>query len=243
VRSVPIEYQHSGSRFDFGATLVSGLIRQGSEFSIKRLEKQDLRQKVFRKKHKSLIVFVVDASDSMGQGTIERMKAAKGAILGWLLTAYQQRDQVALVAFRGQQADILLPPTASVFLAQQRLRQLAVGGATPLADGLYRAGQLVRIARQKQPLLVPLVVVVSDGEANVPMVPGADVESELYSLARILSKEQLQTMIVDSSTGVRGSALLRNLAKELDGQYQHVRDLNSGQLFDMIRSEGIVQKK
>lgn len=243
MRSVPIEYQHSGSRFDFGATLVSGLIRQGSEFSIRRLEKQDLRQKVFRKKHKSLIVFVVDASDSMGQGTIERMKAAKGAILGWLLTAYQQRDQVALVAFRGQQADILLPPTASVFLAQQRLRQLAVGGATPLADGLYRAGQLVRIARQKQPLLVPLVVVVSDGEANVPMVPGADVESELYSLARILSKEQLQTMIVDSSTGVRGSALLRNLAKELDGQYQHVRDLNSGQLFDMIRSEGIVQKK
>lgn len=237
LRSVPLGRQGRDIRLDYAATLVAGLLRHGAGFSLNQLRLQDLRQKVFRKKDKSLFVFVVDASDSMGEGTVARMKAAKGAILGWLTAAYQQRDQVALIAFRGHRANLLLPPTTSILLARQRLRQLAVGGATPLADGLAKAGQLVRIARQKQPGIVPLVIVVSDGDANVPLSPGVDVTSELLTLAHLLRGEQLRTMIVDTHAGARGSALLRRLAGALEGRYRHVRELTGRQLLDLIWNE------
>ena len=203
-----------------------------------QLKLGDLRQKVFQQQRKALIVFVVDASESMGEGTVARMKAAKGTILGLLATAYQKRDQVALVAVRGRKAEVLLRPTSSILLARQSLRQLPVGGATPLADGLQQAWQIVRTARQKQPDLQPTLLLVSDGEANIPLVPGADVFSELLLLARELRKERLETIIIDSSSTAGGNHKLRRLAAELGGLYRQVRDLHAGRLYAIIRHAG-----
>jgi magnesium chelatase subunit D len=236
LQSIPITEKTERFTLDLGATLKAGLLRHGSLHSLGQLQRCDLRQKAFQQRRKALIIFVVDASESMGEGTLERMKAAKGALLGWLLAAYQQRDQVALVAFRGQQAEVLLQPTSSVLLARQSLRQLPVGGATPFADGLWKAWQLVRNARQKQPQLEPLVVVVSDGEANVPLVPGAKVLPELFSLAEKLGKEPMRTIVVDSSSVPRGNKNLRRLAAVLGGHYQQAYDLHAGRLFEMIRA-------
>jgi len=181
------------------------------------------------------VVFVIDASESMGEGSLERMKAAKGAVLALLTSAYQGRDQVALVAFRGERAEILLRPTASVLLARQRLQRLPLGGATPLADGLSQALQLIRSERRRQAQLQPLLVLVSDGEANIPLVPGAEVLPELVGLARQIRQERVDALVIDSQLGVFGSETLRMLARELGGGYRHVRELHAGKLLAAIR--------
>lgn len=193
----------------------------------------DLRRKVFQHRQKALIVFVIDASESMGEGTLERMKAAKGAILGLLTAAYQNRDQVALVAFREQQAQILLRPTSSVLLAQQQLRKLPLGGATPFADGLWQAWQLIRSERQKQPNLQPLLVIISDGEANVPLVSGGEIFPELFDLARQIGQDRIGTVVIDSRAGI-GNLRLQQLAQKIGGSYQQIRDLHAGKLIEAV---------
>jgi len=177
---------------------------------------------------------VIDASESMGEGTLTRMKAAKGAVLALLTAAYQNRDQVALVAFRDQHAQVLLRPTSSVLLAQQQLRRLPLGGATPFADGLWQAWQLIRVERQKQPTLQPLLVIVSDGEANVPLVAGADIYLELADIARQIAQERIAALVIDSKAGV-GNPRLEQLAKQFAGHYQQIRDLHAGKLLAAVR--------
>ena len=204
------------------------LLRGGAQIAF-----ADLRRKVFFHRQKALIVFAIDASESMGEGSLERMKAAKGAVLGLLTAAYQNRDQVALIAFREQHAQILLRPTSSVQLAQQHLRKLPLGGATPLADGLWQAWQLIRSERQKQPALQPFLVVVSDGEANVPRVPGADIVTELNGIAEQLAKDRIEALVVDSQAGI-GNPRLQQLAQTLGGDYQQIRDLHAGKLLAAI---------
>lgn len=215
---------------DLPASLRANLLRGGGPLAF-----SDLQRKVFQHRQKALIVFVIDASESMGEGTLERMKAAKGAIFGLLTAAYQNRDQVALVAFREQQAQILLRPTSSVMLAQQQLRKLPIGGATPFADGLWQAWQLIRSARQKQPNLQPLLVIVSDGEANVPLLPGADIFPELFDIARQIVQDRIDSVVIDSRAGL-GHAMLQQLAQKLGGSYQQIRDLHAGKLIEAVRA-------
>ncbi len=218
---------------DLPASLRANLMRGGGPIAF-----ADLRRKVFQHRQKALIVFVIDASESMGEGTLERMKAAKGAILGLLTAAYQNRDQVALVAFREQQAQVLLRPTSSVLLAQQQLRTLPIGGATPFADGLWQGWQLIRSERQKQPNLQPLLVIVSDGEANVPLVSGAAVFPELYSIAKQIRQDRIASVVIDSCAGVENHNL-QKLAEKLAGSYQQIRDLHAGKLVDAVRKAGV----
>ncbi len=126
--------------------------------------------------------------------------------------------------FRGSQADVLLNPTTSVLLARQCLRQLRIGGSTPLADGLRQARRVVRCASQKQPGIEPLIVVISDGEANVPLVAGNDVYKELDAMADTMQREGAKTVVIDSSTGVLGNKFLKRFSHRLHGRYHHVRD-------------------
>ncbi len=218
---------------DLPATLRARMLRGGGEIRF-----ADLRRKQFQSRGKALIVFVIDASESMGEGTLERMKAAKGAILGLLTSAYQSRDQVALIVCREQQAELLLRPTSSVLLARQRLQRLPLGGATPLADGLRQALQLICTERRRQPQLQPLLVLVSDGEANIPLVPGAEVIPELLDLGRQIRKEQIDSLVIDSQLGAFGSATLRDLGQAMGGGYRHVRDLHAGKLLAAIKEGG-----
>ena len=162
------------------------------------------------------------------------MKAAKGAVLALLAAAYQNRDQVALVAFRDQRAEILLSPTSSVLLAQQHLRKLPVGGATPFADGLWRAWQLIRAERRKQPNIRPLMVIVSDGEANQPLIPGAEIFPELFGLAQNIRRDRISALVIDSRAGL-GYPRLRELAQELGGSYRRISELHAGKLLQALR--------
>jgi magnesium chelatase subunit D len=215
---------------DLPASLRANIVRGGGEITF-----SDLRKKQFQHRQRALIVFVIDASESMGEGTLERMKAAKGAILALLTAAYQNRDQVALVAFRDQQAEVLLRPTSSVLLAQQQLRKLPLGGATPFADGLWQAWQLVRCERQKQPNLQPLLVVISDGEANVPLVAGTDIYQELNDIARQIGQDKIGSVVIDSMPGV-GNPRLQELARKLAGSYRQIRELHAGKLLAVVRN-------
>lgn len=182
-----------------------------------------------------MLVFLIDASESMGEGALERMKAAKGAILGLLTGAYQNRDQVAMIAFRDRQAQVLLRPTDSIQLARQQLRSLSLGGSTPFASGLQQAWQLIRVERQKQPYLQPLLVIVSDGEANLPLVSGADVFIELHELAKKIARERIDSLVIDSCGGI-GSSRLQQLALALSGHYRQIRELHAGKLIEAVRA-------
>ena len=131
------------------------------------IEPHDVREKVRETKTGSLILFVVDASGSMGAQ--RRMVAVKGAILSLLLDAYQRRDRVGLIAFRGTTAQVLLPPTSSVDLAHALLSEMPTGGRTPLSRGLLLAMEVIETEKQKDRNVLPLLVVLSDGRANVAM--------------------------------------------------------------------------
>lgn len=215
---------------DLPASLRARLLRGGS-----LPEVDDLRSKQFLQRQKALIIFVLDASESMAEGALERIKAAKGAVLALLTSAYQNRDQVALVCFRGEQAEVLLRPTFSVSLARQQLRKLPVGGATPFADGLWQAWQLVRGERQKQRGLKAQLVILSDGAANRPLAAQAEVFPELFALARQIRRDHLDSLVIDSG-GALGHSRLRQLAGELGGSYQLIRQLHAGRLLDALRA-------
>jgi magnesium chelatase subunit D len=139
-------------------------------------------------------VFVVDASGSMGAR--RRMAVVKGAVLELLIDAYQRRDRVALITFRGEDAQLMLPPTASVEVAAARLERVATGGRTPVAAGLERARELVRVERVRHPQLRAVVLVVTDGRVTAA---GGLVGAQRAAAA--LAREAAGVIVLDSEDG------------------------------------------
>jgi len=160
----------------------------------------DLREKVFRRKTGRLVLFVVDASGSVG--SFDRMSEAKAAVMALLGDAYRKRDRVGLIAFRGLCADILLPPTNSVETAGCLLVELPSGGKTPLSAALVRVHELVRVELAREPDLTPLIVLMTDGRPNVPLEPGANVWPEACRTAELVSRDpRLRFLLVDTDRG------------------------------------------
>lgn len=199
----------------------------------------DIRVKERINERNILIIFILDSSDSMGKG--EGMKAAKGAILSLLTKAYQKRYRVALVSFSHEKAEILLEPTGSIALARRKLRRLPTSGATPFADGLMKAWQIVKSERFKNPAIAPLLVFVSDGEANVPLRYGIPALDELYFMARQISKDGLKSLVIDTKPNDPQSDLMLNLAQKLGGDYYHIDRLKGasreigGKIHEMLQ--------
>ncbi|HEX5269603.1 MAG TPA: magnesium chelatase subunit D family protein, partial [Gemmataceae bacterium] len=163
VRAVPDE---KPTDLAIDATLRAAVLRGGQAEGRPVIEACDLRRKERAGKTGTLVLFVVDASGSMAAR--RRMELVKGAVLGLLQSAYEQRDEVGVIAFRGPQAEVLLEPTGSVGLAEQALRALPTGGRTPLAHALVSAGEVLGHSRRSRPDVPALLVLLSDGKANVP---------------------------------------------------------------------------
>ncbi len=190
------------------------------------LRAEDLRGRRVEGREGNLVLFCVDASGSMAARA--RMGAVKGAILSLLLDAYQRRDKVALVSFRGAAADLLLPPTSSVEAGAARLAALPTGGRTPLAAGLLRAGDLLRVERLRDPRRRALLVVVTDGRAT----GGPDPLGAASAAARRLD---VASVVVDCEDGVVRLGLATRLAADLGGELLRLDQLAANSLAGAVR--------
>lgn len=161
-----------------------------------QLEPHDLRQKVRQRRIGNLIVFAVDASASMDAE--QRMDATRSAILALLKDAYVRRDRVALISFSGRSAQVVLRPTASVDLAERHLARIAVGGTTPLTHGLATALNLIEGERRRDPDVLPLLVLISDGRGNISF-GGEEPLLEAQRLADQIRREGIRALVIDSS--------------------------------------------
>ncbi len=196
---------------------------------------EDLCRKQYEQPAGSLIVFAVDASDSMGSGAEVRMRAAKGAVLAILRKVHQSRRRVALVAFSGERARVLLPPTKSIAFAQECLVNLPSGGATPFADGLRQAWQLIRTERARNSAAGALLVVISDGEANVPLVEGARPKEELLSLAVGMRRDGLRAVFIEARALPHPDSVMPSVAQAMGAAYRTTRNLGSRPILAAVR--------
>jgi magnesium chelatase subunit D len=196
------------------------------------IEKSDLREKVRERKVGNLVVFVVDASGSMAAE--KRMTATKGAILSLLLDAYQRRDRVGMVVFRKNTAELVLPPTNSVEMAQKCLAKLPTGGRTPMAHGLTLGLEVVRDCMKRDKEAIPLMVLVSDGRANVPLNGGDPVE-EAKAVAREINSGGIQSIAIDTERGFLTFGLVKQVCDEMGGKYLRLEELSATPIASAVR--------
>ena len=205
--------------------------RDHSECAV-ALTDQDLRFKVREDHTGATVVFCVDASGSMGAG--KRMKASKEAVLSLLLDSYQKRDRVGLVVFRGEGARTLLDITASVDLAEKQLQQLPTGGRTPLAAGLYQSWQLLKARKRKDPELLPLLVLVTDGRANRPMWTD-DPVADAMKAAALLRQEKVRAVVIDTEQDFISIHIAEQTARAMEADYYKVDELKGEQLRSIVK--------
>jgi magnesium chelatase subunit D len=204
--------------------------------------KSDIRKKRLVKPRENLIVFVVDSSGSMGSGARAPMKAAKGAALAILRKAHQNRSRVAIVDFGGQSATLILSPTSSLAVAESALERLPSGGSTPFADGLLQAWQLVRSERLKNPGVRPILVIISDGEANVPISSGAEPSEELESLVGKIARDQIAAVFIDAASQQNGESEMQRIAGRMHASYVPVGDLSAAAVLKAVLSHDGMQR-
>ncbi|MGI5199121.1 putative cobaltochelatase [Streptomyces sp. CA-288835] len=193
------------------------------------VRRDDLRQATREGREGNLVLFVVDASGSMAAQ--QRMSAVKGAVLSLLLDAYQRRDKVGLVTFRGKDAEVALPPTSSVDAAAARLESLPTGGRTPLAAGLLRAHEVLRVERLRDPARRPLVVVVTDGRAT----GGPDPVALAGRAARLFAADGVASVVVDCESGPVRLGLAGQLAGELGATAVTLDELRADSIAGLVR--------
>jgi magnesium chelatase subunit D len=198
------------------------------------LRKHDLRQKVRVRRTRNAVCFVVDASWSMAAE--ERMQATKAAVLSLLRDAYQRRDQVGLVSFQRDYARVLLPLTNSVELAQKRLATMPTGGKTPLARGMLTGLELLMRARRQDAEVVPLLVLLTDGQANVS-ISNLPPQQEAYKIAEMIAACDIKAIVVDTEHPHFERGLSRTLAERLQGHYYRLEDLSDGGLVQAVQRQ------
>ena len=228
LRAVPNEQPTS---IAIGATLRSAALRDPANM---RVVRADLHQQVKAGTGGNLIVFVVDASGSMAAQ--RRMEALKGAVLNLLTDAYQQRDEVAVVAFRGQDARLLLAPTRSVDLAERNLRELPTGGRTPLPHALQLALDVVESAKKGAQSGPPLLVLMTDGKANVPLTGAGDPWRESLELAEMLSERRIPSLVIDTESGYTRFGRAARLAEALKAECLTLEELSADNLALTVRA-------
>ena len=203
--------------------------RTADDTRLVQLRSADLRTAVRRDREGNLVLFVVDASGSMAARA--RMSAVKGAVLSLLLDAYQRRDKVGLITFRGTGAEVALPPTGSVEAAAARLAALPTGGRTPLAAGLLAAYDVVRRERLRDARRRPLLVLVTDGRAT----GGSGALAEARRAAAFLGQTGVASIVVDCESGPVRLGLAAEIAGHLGGEHVPMGSLSADALDRTVR--------
>jgi magnesium chelatase subunit D len=200
------------------------------------IQDPDLRYKVREKRIGRHILFVVDASGSMGAD--ERMAETKAAILSLLIDAYQKRERVGLIVFRGAGAKVALPFTHSVEMAQRYLAHLPTGGKTPLPHALYLAKELLHQEKTRHPRDAFLVVLITDGRANLSLQAGRSPMEEVKELAGQIGALNVNALVLDTERFAPCLDLgcLPELSRILKGQYHSVESLRAPEVVAHIAS-------
>jgi magnesium chelatase subunit D len=216
------------------ATLHHSLMRTGGLSPAGRLEvtAEDLHQKVKAGRQGNLMLFVVDASGSMA--ALQRMEMVKATVLSLLRDAYERRDEVGVIAFRGTKAELLLSPTRSVDTAEKQLRDLPTGGRTPLAHALQVATDVLnRNSGASRP--EPLLIVVSDGKANVALDGTGDAWQQSLEYSQAFGRKGIAALVLDTEVGFVRMGRAGELAAALGAQCLSLEEFSAETLALTIR--------
>lgn len=237
-RALPRQRLRSG-RIDLPASLRAALpmqrlrSRKAGPARTLHLRPDDLRVKTYRHRSETTVIFLVDAS---GSSALNRMGEAKGAVEHLLSDCYSRRDHVALIAVRGAQPELLLPPCRALTRARRALSSLPSGGTTPLAGGLELAGEMA--AREGRAGRTPFIVILSDGRGNVALdgsTERARAGEDLDRAARHLATLGAGTLYFDTARrpGARGEAL----ARALGADYRHLPFASARRISEAVRDK------
>ncbi|MGQ4914356.1 MAG: magnesium chelatase subunit D family protein [Candidatus Asgardarchaeia archaeon] len=214
------------------------LVNNNSQTQLLQIKEEDLREKVRHSKTSALVIFLVDASGSMA--AMKRMEIAKGAMLSLLKDSYINRDSVAFIAFFGEQAKILVPPTRNLEKANIALRKLPTGGRTPLSSGLATAYRIIKnevVLKRKS--VIPYLVLITDGKANVPLNQHLSIQEEITFYSRKIKSLGTRVLVIDTRPTIEELLRLPNyineIVKNTDAEYIKCDKLDKEKLSRIIK--------
>ena len=220
------------------ATIRAAAARTAEKDKPFNIQKEDLRTAIRRRKTGNLILLILDASASMG--CHERLESTKEVINKLLIDAYQKRDRVGLITFRDEDAQLVLAPTSSVQLAKIRIKDLASGGATPLNHGLALGLQVAKRELRRDPDIMPLLVLITDGHGNVGFASDNPLRESL-DLANKIREEGLSSVVFDTSSdsfmaraGRQVLTQARRIAEAMGAEYYRLASPQPKEMLDRL---------